>query len=144
MHKWRGLQNFQLFYSLHSNYCGFLKPKVGPNILPTSTIYHNHSFLLTLTLKTKTWHYWFQLDQNHSPTLLKLQFPINCWWDLDPEYYTPQLQRALNRKFSQRRIKPMVWTLVERSLDRFAKSLAGRNVVDNTVSIYAQAMLTIE
>ena len=88
-----GPQNFQLIYSLNSNYYGFLKPKFDLNILPTSRVYHNRSFIKPLIsphCNTQNhdmcqWHYWFQLEQNYTPALLKLRYPTNCQWGLHRE-----------------------------------------------------------
>ena len=45
---------FNNLYCLNRHWCKFSKPKVGLNLLPISRFSHNHSFLLTLALKTRT------------------------------------------------------------------------------------------
>ena len=49
----RSVKEIKMLF-LNQNYCEFLKPKVGLNILPMLRVCHSRSFLFTLALKTKT------------------------------------------------------------------------------------------
>ena len=49
----RSVKEIKMLF-INQNYCEFLKPEVGLNILPMLRVCHSRSFLFTLALKTKT------------------------------------------------------------------------------------------
>ena len=102
------------------NYCEFLKPKVGSNILPISRVCHNRSFLLTLALKFRTCvmallvSTWLKFSPDVIKIMVPYRLPMGSWLGIGTStILDPSLKQGrwvLHGYFSYYPTSPRIWS----------------------------------